>query len=276
MNSNTETVTTGGNTTRVQVLDRALDLIELLATSEKGQSIAELSAATGLPKSTIHRILATYAERHYIEKDEETSVYSLGQKFVEIASIYLNKIVLKTEAAPVMHEMATTFNAICYLGVLENNEVMYLERAEQFNSLRLYTQIGKREPLYCTALGKVLMGALPEEEFERIACHLNYKPYTPNSVKNFEEFKREVKTTRVNGYALDIGEHVAGNSCFAMPIYDYTRKVMAAMSVSAHGLLDNYPIELLHEKMKQASMEISRRMGYTQPHRAETDRVAAR
>jgi len=254
----------GSSGSHVQVLDRALDLIELLATSESGMGLAELSAATGLPKSTIHRILASYASRHYIEKDSDTSTYFLGHKFVEIASLYLNKIVLKTEAAPIMHEMASMFNAISYLGVTENNEVVYLERAEQFNSLRLYTQIGKREPLYCTALGKVLMSALPEEEFEHIAKQLSYKPYTPNSVTSFEAFKREVQFAREHGYALDIEEHTVGSSCLAVPIYDYTRKVMAAMSISGRGLFDSFSIDYIYQQMKQASMELSKRMGYTQ------------
>ena len=92
--------------TNVQVLDRGLDLIELLATAEHGMTISELVAATGLPKSTVHRILATFTNRHYVEKNEETSVYSLGYKFVELASLYLNKIVLKTEAEPIMHTLA--------------------------------------------------------------------------------------------------------------------------------------------------------------------------
>ena len=147
--------------TNVQVLDRGLDLIELLATAEHGMTISELVAATGLPKSTVHRILATFTNRHYVEKNEETSVYSLGYKFVELASLYLNKIVLKTEAEPIMHTLAQILHATTYLGVLENNEVMYLQKTEQRNSLRLYTSIGKREPLYCTALGKVLLASLP-------------------------------------------------------------------------------------------------------------------
>lgn len=253
------------NGSRVQVLERALDLIELLATSEEGLSIADMSARTGLPKSTVHRILSAYAARHYIEKNPETSIYSLGHKFVEIASLYLNKIVLKTEAAPIMHEMATMFNAISYLGVLESNEVMYLERAEQFNSLRLYTQIGKREPLYCTALGKVLMAALPKQEFEHIARQLSYKPYTSHSVTGYDAFKKEVEFARTHGYALDNEEHTEGSCCLAVPIYDYTRKVMAAMSISGHGLFTDHPVEFVYEKMKQASIELSKRMGYTSP-----------
>ncbi|MEN6635640.1 MAG: IclR family transcriptional regulator [Clostridiaceae bacterium] len=254
----------GSTGSHVQVLDRALDLIELLATSEGGLGLAELSAATGLPKSTIHRILASYASRHYIEKDPDTSTYFLGHKFVEIASLYLNKIVLKTEAAPIMHEMASMFSAISYLGVVENTEVVYLERAEQFNSLRLYTQIGKREPLYCTALGKVLMAALPEEQFIHIAKHLTYKPYTPNSVTSFDAFAKEVQFAREHGYALDVEEHTVGSSCLAVPIFDYTRKVMAAMSISGRGLFDSFPIDYIYQQMNQASMELSKRMGYTQ------------
>ncbi|MEA4869141.1 Transcriptional regulator KdgR [bioreactor metagenome] len=254
----------GSSGSHVQVLDRALDLIELLATSENGMSLAEMSAATNLPKSTIHRILASYASRHYIEKDPDTSTYFLGHKFVEIASLYLNKIVLKTEAAPIMHQMASMFGAISYLGVLENTEVVYLERAEQFNSLRLYTQIGKREPLYCTALGKILMAALPEPEFVHIAKQLSYEPYTPNSVRSFEAFKNEVRFAREHGYALDVEEHTVGSSCLAVPIYDYSRKVMAAMSISGRGLFDNFAVDYIYEQMKQASMELSKRMGYTQ------------
>lgn len=250
------------NNSRVQVLNRALDLIELLATSENGLSIAELSAVTDLPKSTIHRILTTYAERHYIEKDEETCIYSLGYKFVEIASIYLNKIVLKTEATPIMHEMATIFDAISYLGVLENNEVMYLERVEKVNTLRLYTQIGKREPLHCTALGKILMAALPDEQFEHIAHQLTYTAFTPNTITNYEDYKKEILEVRQKGYAVDRGEHVVTDNCLAVPIYDYTGKVMAAMSISGRDLFLTHKIPDILGPMTEASQKLSQRMGY--------------
>lgn len=252
------------STSNVQVLDRGLDLIELLATSETGMSISECVAATGLPKSTVHRILATYTSRHYVEKDEETSVYSLGYKFVELTSLYLNKVVLKTEAEPIMHALAQMFHATTYLGVLENNEVMYLQKTDQRNSLRLYTSIGKREPLYCTALGKILLAALPQPEFERVARHLNYAPYTPNSITNYEDLAREVARVRAQGYAVDRGEHTVDSSCLAVPIYDYTRNVMAAMSISGHGLLDRCDEQYVFEKMHEASLDISRRMGYVE------------
>ncbi len=246
----------------VQVLDRAFNIVEQLATSESGLRIAELSKRTGLSKSTVHRILQTLSDRHYIVKDIETSAYTLGYKFVEIASIYLNAINLRTEAAPFMHEMASCFSATAYLGIFENGEVMYLERVEKVNSLRLYKEIGKREPVYCTGLGKVLLSGFSKEQFEIIAKSIHYHPFTPYTKTSFDELEQEVEFVKKHGYALDRYEHSKEHSCFAVPIYDYTNKIMAAMSVAAPQLLENYSVSFLQEKMCGAAATLSKRMGY--------------
>lgn len=251
--------------TGVQVLDRALDIIEILATSEKGMGIAELSARTDLPKSTVHRILATLVSHQYIEKNADNSIYSLGSKFVEVASLYLNSVNLKTEAAPIMHELSNQLVANAYLGVLENDEVVYLECAEPFRNLRMYTEIGKREPVYCTALGKVLLAALPKSEFNRIVRGLSFTPYTSNSITNAGDLSREVELVRQQSYALDRGEHTEGSSCMAVPVYDYTRRVVAAMSISGFGLLENNSEETIYQKLKEASDRLSARMGHNPP-----------
>ncbi len=252
-------------TPQVQVIDRALDIIEQLATSEAGLSITELSRRTDLPKSTIYRILSTFSSRHYIEKDEQTNMYVLGYKFVEIASVYLNKIVLKTEAMPFMHDLAATFAGTSYLGVLENNEVMYLERVEQFNSIRLYSQIGKREPLYCTALGKVLLSQQPPEEAERIGRSLNYQKMTSKTIMNYDELAREIEQVRANGYAVDRGEHVENSQCLAVPVFDFTRNAVAAMSITRMDLLKTHKIDSVLPKLQEAAEQLSLRMGYTKP-----------
>lgn len=249
-------------TNRVQVLDRALDIIEQLASVETGLGIAELAQRTGLPKSTVHRILSTFTDRQYIEKNRDTSVYSLGQKFVEIASIYLNNINLKTEAEPLMHELATAFGATCYLAVFDNNEVMYLERVEPFNNLRIYTQIGKREPLHCTALGKVLLSGLKPEVCLDTVSQLTLRQYTPNTITSRETLLQAVDEVRDWGYALDRNEHDIAVSCLAVPIYDYTGNIMAAMSISGPGLLENHKHEDILTRMLNASSKLSLRMGY--------------
>ena len=247
----------------VQVLDRGLDILEQLATSEKGMSIQELSVATNLPKPTVHRILATFLKRHYVEKDPVTSIYKLGYIIVELTSIYLNKIDLKIEAEPIMRRLASAFNITCFLGIREGKDVVYLAAIEPLNSIRIYTQIGKREPLYCTALGKVLLSALPKEDFEHLARQFSYEPYTSNTIRDYEILAKEVSEVRVNGYALDRGEHTEASSCLAVPVYDFTKKTIAAISVSGYGLLENYTVDTIYKEMNNASQELSQRMGYS-------------
>lgn len=252
----------------VQVLDRGLDIIEQLSTSEKGMSLLELSAATGLPKPTVHRILQTFTQRQYVNKDPDTSIYSIGNRFVEITSIYLNKLVLKTEAEPIMRRIASSFKAIAYLGILGGNDVVYLAKIEPLNNLRMYSDIGKREPLFCTSLGKVLLSSLPQDELSEKVRALHYRAYTSRTITDPDALLREVREVQINGFALDRGEHEPDNSCIGVPIYDYTRQIIAAMSLSGYGLLETYPIETLHKEMKAASLELSQRMGYIMPDKS--------
>ena len=107
------------------------------------------------------------------------------------------------------------------------------------------------------------MASLPEDQFEHIAKQLTYKPFTPNTITNYEDYKREVAEVRKNGYAIDRGEHVVTDNCLAVPVYDYTGKVMAAMSISGRNLFGNHPIPQLLEPMLKASASLSKRMGYT-------------
>jgi Transcriptional regulator len=246
----------------IQVINKAADIIEQLATSENGLRLSEITDRTGLPKSTVHRILATLIDRHYIEKDESDSVYYLGLKFVEIASLYLNKIDLTTEATPIMHSLASRFDATCYLAILEDNEVRYLEKIEKFNSLRLYTSIGKREPVHCTALGKVLLASLPKSECDRIGESLVYNKLTPNTKTSYQELLLDIEFARKNDFAIDNGEHTFGSSCVAVPIRDYTGKVIAAMSLSGPGLIQTNKMDILSRELQKSAEILSERIGY--------------
>lgn len=249
---------------RIQVLDRAFTLIELLSSSENGYTIKELSSISQLPKSTVHRILSNLRTLHYIEKDDETERYVIGYKFIEIASVYLNKMVLKTEAVPFMRSLANDFQCTSYLGILESNEVMYLEKIEPNNSIRLYREIGKREPLYCTGLGKVLLSGLSDQKMVQISNALSYQKFTKNTITDPLLLQEEVRKVGRQKYAMDNTEHCPDNSCLAMPIYDFSRNVMAAMSISRKDLFDLFEFNELYTKLKYATLEISKRMGFTQ------------
>lgn len=257
------------NSKRVQVIDRTLDIIEQLAITDGPLSITELSKRALLPKSTVHRILSMLTSRHYVEKDTETNGYMLGYKVVQIASCYLNKIMLCTEAAPFMHQLASAFDAISYLAVLENTEVMYLQKIEKVSSIHQYACIGKREPLYCTALGKVLLSGLPEDEREQVIRQITFKKFTPATIISKDDLTTEVKLASVDGYAVDKGEHLSNNFCLAAPIFDYSRRMIAAISVSGEYIFGLYPKAIVQQKVTNAAYLISQKMGYTSPARNE-------
>lgn len=123
----------------VQTLDRALDIIEVLSTESEGLGVTEISQRVMLHKSTVHRLLNALLERGYIEKDSKLGTYKLGLKFVEISSLFLNKLVLKTEAMPYLRKLAELTGQPVHLAILDGNEAIYIEKVEALNSIRMYS-----------------------------------------------------------------------------------------------------------------------------------------
>jgi DNA-binding IclR family transcriptional regulator len=243
----------------VQVLDRALDLIELLSLERSGLGVTELGGRLSLHKSTVHRLLSALAERGYIEKDDGR--YRLGLKFVELASLRLNQLELKTEAAPTLRRLASTLNRVAHLAILDGTEAVYIEKLEPQASLRMYSQIGRRIPIHCTALGKSLLSGLSETELDALTARLTFEKFTQATLTTPGQLKDDVARTRRRGWSLDDEEYERGIRCVAVPVLDYTRRVVAAVSVSGPAKVEDRMEEIAYQ-VQDAAFEISRRMGY--------------
>lgn len=248
---------------KVQTLERALDLIELLAIAKNGLGVTEISQQIGLPKSTVFRLLAALVRRGYAEKDSKTSTYKLGLRFIEISGLFLKKLELKTEALPVMRRLAEIVGQPVHLAVLDGQEAIYIEKVELVNSIRMYSQIGKRVPVYCSAIGKMLLAGLAPELQSEILDRLVFKKHTENTILTKETLVKELQTVRNQGWAVDNEEHEKAVRCIAAPVYDYTRKVIAAVSVSGDKrvIRPERDVEIAGYVMK-AAQDISRRMGF--------------
>ena len=162
----------------VQTLDRTLDIIELLALSREGMGVSEIGQQIGLHKSTVHRLLNALLMRGYIEKDSQGGTYRIGLKFIEISSHRLNHLELKTEASPTLRGLCEELGQTVHLAILDKTEVVYIEKLEPRTSLRMYSQIGRRIPVYCSALGKSLVSDLPPEALRQLAESLEYRAFT--------------------------------------------------------------------------------------------------
>ncbi len=247
----------------VQTLDRTLDIIELLATCSQGMGVTEIGQQLQLHKSTVHRLINALAHRGYIEKDQRTGLYKIGLKFIEISSLYLHQLELKTEAVPMMRRLAEITGQVTHLAILDETDVVYIEKVDVVQSLRLYSHIGRRIPVYCSALGKVLLSGQSSLRQKQILQSINYIPYTENTIQDPEALFSELQKTSQRGWAVDDEEHEAGIRCIAAPVRDFTRKVIAALSISGDkNTLTAEQDEKFSAMVIEAAGAISKRLGF--------------
>ena len=245
-----------------QLIDRLLDILELLSLEKNGLGVTEIGNRTGLHKSTVHRIVSALAERGYIEKVPERSVYKIGLKLVDISSVYLNSVELKTEATPYLRELAAKSGQPVHLAILDGTDAVYIDKVDILNNIRLYSQIGRRIPVYCSALGKCLLSGLHETEIEEIVSRCSFNKFTTKTLDR-EELMFQIRAAQANGYAVDDGEHDEGIRCIAAPIKDYRDKIIAAVSITGPAAV----IALQNDietagVLIETARAISKRMGY--------------
>jgi IclR family KDG regulon transcriptional repressor len=247
----------------VQTLSRALDILETLALSSTGMGVTEVGQRLNLHKSTAHRLLNALVSRGYVEKIEGRGSYRLGLKVVEISSLRLNHIELKTEAAPFLRALATQNEVSVHLGLMSGNDVVYIDKVEPRASIRMYSQIGKRVPPYCTALGKAMHFDKNRKELLEISSLFEFEPFTSRTILGPEAFADEVLASAKRGWSVDDEEHEIGIRCIGAPIRDYRSIIIAALSATgdtAHCSAEKD--KSLAQAVIKTSIEISLRMGY--------------
>lgn len=247
----------------IQVIDRAFDILELLSLEKDGLGVTEIGHRVGLHKSTVHRILSAMAERGYIEKSADRGIYRIGLKLVEISSVYLNNVELKTEARPYLWDLTSKLNQPSHLAILDGTEAVYIDKVDVVNSIRLYSQIGRRIPVYCSALGKCLLSGYSDVELAEVVSRLEFTRLTAKTILDKDDFIRQVKRVRVCGWSVDDEEHEEGVRCLASPILDYRRQVIAAISITGPtAVLSKQREEEISRLVVDAAHAISRRLGY--------------
>lgn len=247
----------------LQTVDRALAILELLARHPEGLRQIDIAVAMQLGKVTVHRLLSTLAQRGFVERQEQSGRYLIGLKMIEISSLRLNNLELKTEAQPWLRQLVNRVGQPVHLAIYDQGEIVYIEKVETVHSIRMYSQIGKRSPAYCTALGKILLAALPDSQVQDVLSRLDLQAYTRQTLTDPAAVLDDVLRARRIGYAFDREEHESGVFCLAAPIFDYRGQVIAALSTagSRRDYLDDPQSEVIGWLLETAAA-ISRRMGY--------------
>lgn len=248
----------------VRSVSRTIDLLEELANNPRGIGLIELSRKTGLHKSTVFRLLSVLAERGYVQKTQEGQGYTLGLHLVELANSFLNSLDLKIEARPCMYELTEATRHTVFLALRQGLDVVYIDKTETFTSLRRYSIIGTRVPIHCTSLGKALLLDYLDAELRELLKGYPFEKKTPHTITSLEALSENLRLARERGYTIDDREHELTVRCVGAPIRDYSKRIIAAISVS--GVADSFSPDKIREfgeKVRQTAAEISRRMGYS-------------
>ncbi|MCM8746850.1 IclR family transcriptional regulator [Thermomicrobium sp. CFH 73360] len=252
---------------RVPAVERALDILELFLRSPQPESLSvpEIARALDLPRSTAHELVATLVARRYLRPIEgNPHRYALDVRVFELGNAYAAGLDLAREGQIVARRVAASCDETVHIAVLEGTDVFYIAKVDSTNALRLVSAIGRRLPAHCTAVGKMLLSGLSEEEFaERFAGVRELPGMTRNSLRSVDALRAELARTRARGIAWDNCESNPDVRCVAAPIYDHRGRMVAAMSISFPVVRDTPERFLeLSRLVWEGARELSQRLGY--------------
>jgi len=248
----------------VKSVSRALDIIQLVGMKKGGLGVTEIAKQMDINKSSVYRILVTLAQYGYIEQDESTGLYKLGYKFLEISSKLLDSIDIRSEAGPFLQQLEDSTNEVIHLVVYDQGEVVYIEKLEGTETLRMHSKVGKRAPMHCTSVGKAILANLPSGMVHEIVERKGLPMHTKHTITDKDALFKELVQVKQNGYALDLEENENGISCIAAPIFDHLGKVVAAISISGPTIrMTEERLNQLKEQMLDVGSQISVRLGFS-------------
>jgi IclR family KDG regulon transcriptional repressor len=241
---------------------KAISILDILAIkADVGVSLSELCSLIDIPKSSTHRYLVTLQELGLAERKNNDRYY-LGTKVIELAGAYLLKSDLRNDSQAALDELADITGETVHLAVPSGTEVVYIAKVESKHALSMFSHIGARLPMHCTALGKAILAFSSPFELHAVLT----KPLitrTPNSITSINALEHELTLIRSRGYAIDNEENELGIRCIGAPIFDYTTKPIGAISISAPcERMDQERCNSLGPLVYLAAQKVSRRKGF--------------
>lgn len=247
----------------VQSVARAIKLVELLADINREISLTVLSKRLQWPKSTVYGFLSTLREFHYVDQSPTTGCYKLGVRFFEIGNIVSRSWDVTAVAKSHMQWLNAESGEMVQLATEDDGDVLYLDKIDSTHMLRIVSEVGGRQPMHCTGLGKVLLAHRPPADVKSIVSRKGLQRLTPKTITTMAQLEAELAKARRDGYALDDREVMEGLRCVAAPIFNQEGQVRYAVSVS--GLYSNIQGESLEHivrMVKLCASNISHAMGY--------------
>lgn len=251
-------------------------MLDALAAEGPDLSLGEIAEKLDLHKSTAHRLIMVMERHNMIERNSITGRYRLGLKLFELGTRAVARLDLRERARPMLERLVLETSETVHLCILDDAEVVYLDKVEPTRSVRMATSVGRRNPAYCTAVGKAILAYLPEAQVEAIVRKHGFKAVTANTITSFLDLKSELASIREQGYAVDNEEIEEGVRCVGCVVRDFSGGPVAAISVSAPAFrLTQQKVKSVSAPVIAAAHAISAELGFKDQRSALASLVKA-
>lgn len=244
-------------------LCKAFDILNCFTPETPMLRVVDITKRVSMTQSNVSRLINTMVAYGYLERIDDAGFYQLGKRVITLSSVALNHSELRKQALPELFNLEQKYAVGANLAVLEENKMYYLAHVDSRTSPRMYTMVGYTNPLHCTAIGKILLAAMTDEEIADTIEKTGMPSYTYNTITSLEVLMEQINKVRRVGYSTEYGEHALGSACIAAAIRGRTGKVVAGLSVSGkycNGNMEEHEAEVSAIVMESAAL-ISNKLG---------------
>jgi len=245
-------------------LERALQIMNAFRADRQELTIGQLAEILDLARATVTRLCATLVKYDYLRKDPESKKYSLGIRLFDLGSIVFDSFSLRRVASPHLSRLQIKVGKTIYLGVMDNDELLYIDKREDpRNPVSFTSRVGTRRPPYWGMLGIVLMAYLPKRDAERLLQKYPLVGRTKKSITSNEEYMERLSKVRKQGYYVELDEVFEGIGGVSAPVRDYSGNVIASIGVGfISSSVDSKGLKRIIKEVTETSGIISREMGF--------------
>lgn len=248
----------------IQSIERAFAILEEVARSRDGVTLAELSKRLGLHTSTVFHLVQTMVARGYVRQMREGRRYRIGRPLFALAAAARDEVELISLATPVLENLSAVTGETGHFGVWSGGSVVVLAKTQGAGAFQMASSVGPLRPAYCTGLGKALLAALAPSQLDRYLTTTELRPLSPHTTVEPERLRRQLEEVRRDGIAFDDGEFDPEVRCVAVPVRDFTGLVAGALGIS--GPIWRLSLARLQEcatLVRAAADRLSGELGFT-------------
>lgn len=250
---------------RVQVLERAVRILDVLADHPRDLNAAEIADRLSLHKSTIHRLLAVLDRHALIRRNPDTGSYALGLRLFELGSRAVRGLELREQAQPFLDRLVRETGETAHICVLDGADMVSIANVEGPRTLRMPATVGRRTPAHCSAVGKAMLAFLPETDVHELIRQRPLRTYTAKTLGTPGALVANLRQARIRGYAVDDEEIENGLRCVGAPVRNHTGEVVGAVSIAGPTFrITKGKVPMLARSVMAVARELSTALGHAQ------------